>query len=328
MKRTLFTLAFAMSACLAGCHPGHRQSSLHPASEAAASIATLWWVMFGALAASFIVVMVLVFLAIVRKPVDRPEADRRRTRRLVIGGGFVFPGVVLLGMLFYSLGTSMALRRPPAGLRIDVVGHQWWWDVRYPGEDIVIANELYIPVGEPVVIHLSAADVIHSFWVPNLHGKVDMLPDMPTRIVIEADHPGEWRGQCAEFCGRQHAWMAFKVIALPRDAFDSWVRARKNPALAQGDPELLRRGEAVFFRESCHACHAIQGTAADARLGPDLTHFGSRLTVGAGRVDNTDEHLAAWILDPQVLKPGNLMPATPLPPDDLAALVAWLRSLQ
>jgi cytochrome c oxidase subunit 2 len=309
---------------LAGCHPGHRQSALHPASEAAGGIATLWWVMFGVLAASFIFVMVLVVLAIVHPAGD----DRGRTRRLVIGGGFIFPGVVLLGMLFYSLGTSAALRRPPAGLRIDVTGYQWWWDVRYPGEGIAIANEIYIPAGEPVVINLLAADVIHSFWVPNLHGKIDMLPDMPTRIVIETDRPGEWRGQCAEFCGRQHAWMAFKVVALPRTEFDAWVLARKTPPRPPADAALLRRGEDVFFRESCQACHAVAGTTAFARLGPDLTHIGSRLTLGAGRIDNTDGHLAQWILDPQGLKPGNLMPATPLPPDDLAALVAWLRSLR
>lgn len=324
-------LALVAGALGSGCHPGHRQSSLHPASDAAGNIATLWWVMFGVLTASFVVVMVLLYLAIVRKPATRPEAEARRTRRLVIGGGFVFPGVVLLGMLFYSLGTSVALRRPHVGLNIQVVGYQWWWDVRYPGKDITIANEIYIPVGEPVVIDLLAADVIHSFWVPNLHGKIDMLPEMPTRIVIETDRPGEWRGQCAEFCGRQHAWMAFKVIALPRPEFDAWVQARKQPLTANraaADPELLQRGQEVFFRESCQACHAVAGTDAVARLGPDLTHLGSRLTLGAGRVDNTDEHLAHWIVDPQSLKPGNLMPATPLPPDDLAALVAWLRSLQ
>ena len=315
----------ATTALLAGCHPGHRQSALHPASDAAGSIATLWWVMFGVLAASFVFVMVLTFLAIVRPAAE----DRRRTRRLVIGGGFIFPGVVLLGMLFYSLGTSVALRRPPIGLHIDVTGYQWWWDVRYPDAGIVIANEIYIPVGEPVVINLRAADVIHSFWVPNLHGKIDMLPDMPTRIVIETDRPGQWRGQCAEFCGRQHAWMAFKVIALPRDVFDAWVQARQNPPPPpSADRALLDRGQAVFFRESCQACHAVGGTDAVARLGPDLTHFGSRLTLGAGRIDNTDEHLARWILDPQKLKPGNLMPATPLASDDLDALVAWLRSLQ
>ncbi len=329
MKRRAPTVTLALAfALLAGCHPGHRQSALHPASDAAGNIATLWWVMFGVLAASFVLVMVLLYLAIMRKPAAHPEAEQRRTRRLVIGGGFVFPGVVLLGMLFYSLGTSVALRRPPVGLNIQVIGYQWWWDVRYPGEGITLANEIYIPVGEPVVIDLLAADVIHSFWVPNLHGKIDMLPDMPTRIVIETDRPGEWRGQCAEFCGRQHAWMAFKVIALPRPEFDAWVQARKNPPSLPGDSSLLTRGQEVFFRESCHACHAVSGTDAVARLGPDLTHLGSRLTLGAGRVDNTDEHLARWIVDPQSLKPGNLMPATPLPPDDLTALVAWLRSLQ
>lgn len=331
------TIAWAVLPALlaGGCHGGHRQSALHPASRAADHISTLWWVMFALLAASFVLVMALTAIAVLRKPAsaagDAPR-ERRRTRRLVIGGGIVFPGVVLLAMLFYSLGTSLALRRPAEGLRIQVIGHQWWWEVRYPDERIVIANELYLPAGEPVTIDLLAADVIHSFWVPNLHGKIDMLPEMPTRIVLEADRPGEWRGQCAEFCGRQHAWMAFKVVALPRDEFDAWVGARQNPVPPSppdaAAAELLRRGQEIFFREACHACHAIRDTDAVARLGPDLTHLGSRLTLGAGRVANTDDHLARWILDPQELKPGNLMPATPLAPDDLAALVAYLRSLQ
>ena len=330
-RRVAIPLAVAaVELFLAACHPGHRQSALHPAADAAGRISTLWWVMFAVLAASFVLVMTLTWLAVVRAPTGRAEADRRRTRRLVIGGGFVFPGVVLLGMLFYSLGSSAALRRPAEGLRIEVTGYQWWWDVRYPGEGLAIANELYIPAGEPVVVELLAADVIHSFWVPNLHGKIDMLPDMPTRIVIEADEPGEWRGQCAEFCGRQHAWMAFKVVALPRPEFDAWVLARRTARAAPKtqDSALLRRGEEIFFRESGHACHAVGGTRATALLGPDLTHLGTRLTLGAGRVANTDEHLARWILDPQELKPGNLMPATPMPPDDLDALVAWLRTLQ
>jgi cytochrome c oxidase subunit II len=236
----------------------------------------------------------------------------------------------LLGMLFYSLGTSMSLRRPHEGLVIQVTGHQWWWDVRYPGEGIVTANEIYLPAGEPSVIELRAADVIHSFWVPNLHGKIDLLPEMTTRIVLEPALPGEWRGQCAEFCGRQHAWMAFKVIALPREKFDAWVQARQSSPEPQpaSDAAQWRRGEAVFFRASCHTCHAIKDTDAVGRIGPDLTHIGSRLTLGAGRIANADEYLARWILDPQELKPGNLMPATRLEPGDLADLVAYLRALQ
>lgn len=327
---SLFSWLAAGVTVFAGCHPGHRQSSLHPASRAAEEISLLWWVMFAVLAASFVVVMVFTAVAVLRKPNASASvsAASRRTRWLVIGGGIAFPGVVLLGMLFYSLGTSLSLRRPATGLEIRVTGYQWWWDVRYPGAAITTANEIYIPAGEPVVIELRAADVVHSFWIPNLHGKIDLLPEMPTRIVLEADQPGEWRGQCAEFCGRQHAWMGINVIALPRDDYDAWVLARQNPPRPSTDAALLRRGEDVFFRESCHTCHAIENTNALARIGPDLTHIGSRLTLGAGRIENTDEHLAGWLLDPQKLKPGNLMPATPLPPDDLAALVGYLRSLQ
>lgn len=316
---------------LAGCHRSHPQSALHPAADAAREISALWWAMCGLLGVSFLAVMALTWIAIRRRPDPAAQTaarTERRTRWLVIGGGIAFPGVVLLGMLFYSLGTSLALRRPAQGLRIQVTGHQWWWDVRYPDQGIVIANEIYLPAGEPAVIELRAADVIHSFWVPNLHGKVDLLPEMPTRIVVQPDRPGEWRGQCAEFCGRQHAWMGMKVIALPRAEFDAWAEARRNPPASVADAALLRRGEAVFFEASCHACHAIAGTRAEARLGPDLTHLGSRRTLGAGRIENTDEQLARWIADPQELKPGNLMPATPLESGDLAALVAYLRARQ
>lgn len=331
MTTRISVIQRALTLCLlllaGGCHSDHHQSALHPASSASTEIATLWWVMFGLLAAAFVLVMTLVAVAVWRKPAeaDCQVTQERRARLLVIGGGIAFPGIVLLGMLFYSLGTSFALRRPAQGIRIEVTGHQWWWEVRYPTQGVVIANEIYLPAGEPTVIELRAADVIHSFWVPNLHGKIDLLPEMATRIVLEPERAGEWRGQCAEFCGRQHAWMAIKVIALPRAEFDAWVLARQRPERLP-ESELLRRGEAVFFRASCHACHTIAGTPANARLGPDLTHFGSRLTIGAGRIENTDKELAQWILDPQRLKPGNLMPATPLTPEDLDAIVAYLRS--
>ena len=320
---------------LSACHPGHRQSALHTAAEASGEIARLWWAMFIVLTASFVLVMALTWIAIRRRlrADDSATATVRWQNRFVIFGGIAFPTAVLTWMLLDSLGTSRALRQPPEGLRIEVVGYQWWWDVRYPEHDLAIANEIYLPVGEPVVIELGSADVIHSFWVPNLHGKVDMIPEFPTRIVLRADRPGRWRGQCAEFCGRQHAWMAFEVVALPREKFDAWLaeRAAARAALvadaAPATPEIAR-GRDVFFRESCHTCHPVHGTPADSLIGPDLTHLGTRLTLGAGRIANTNENLARWILDPQGLKPGNLMPGTPLDERDLADLVAYLRSLR
>lgn len=319
------------AAVVTGCRLESTQSAVHPAAEAAREIATLGWIMGGMLAVSFLLVMALVWIAVHRAPSaerNEPAHIRRRTGVLVIAGGIALPGFILVAMLFASLHTALALRKPLEGIRIQVTGHQWWWDVRYPETGIVIANELYLPADEPAVIELRAADVIHSFWVPNLHGKIDLLPETVTRIVLEPGKPGEWRGQCAEFCGRQHAWMALKVIALPRPEFDAWIEARRSPPPPPPSPDSRRaRGEAVFFRESCHVCHTIEGTRAVGKVGPDLTHLNSRLTLGAGRVPHTEDNLARWIIDPQSLKPGNLMPATPLVADDLTALIGYLRSV-
>jgi cytochrome c oxidase subunit II len=308
-----------------GCHRGHEQSALHPASPEAAGIATLWWVMFAVLGVAFLIVMGLTLFAVSRAP--RGKTAPGGAVRFVTISGIVVPGIILVGMLVYSLQTTLSLRRPAEGRLIQVTGFRWWWEIRYPELGIVTANEIYIPAGEPVRLELRAKDVVHSFWVPNLHGKIDMLPETVTRFWIRTDQPGTWRGQCAEFCGRQHALMALHVVALPREEFDRWVEERRRPHPVPAAPGL-QRGEEVFFRASCHVCHAIRGSPAEGRLGPDLTHIGSRLTLGAGSVENSREQLAAWIHDPQALKPGNLMPHTPLERDELEALVDFLHSLQ
>lgn len=317
-------IALSAALALAGCHPGHDQSAMHPAGPAAAEIATLWWVMFTALAAAFVIVMGLTFYAISRAP--KTDAAPGGAARFVVISGIVVPAVILIGMLVYSLQTTRALRGggdPPA---IRITGYQWWWDVRYLEHGIVSANELYLPVGRDVELELRARDVVHSFWVPNLHGKVDMLPETVNRITLRADRPGTWRGQCAEFCGRQHALMALRVVALPPEDYERWLAERRRPAPTVAQPDL-RRGEEVFFRASCHVCHAIQDNRADGRIGPDLTHLGSRLTLGAGAIENTREDLMRWIDDPQAVKPGSLMPRTPLRPEDREALVDYLQSL-
>jgi len=323
---TSLVLAALFLAFSTGCHPDHRQSSLHPASSEAAEIATLWWFMFAILAVCFLLVMGLLAAALLVKKKDDSEPPAG-PRGFIVAGGIVLPSVVVVALLFYSLNVSMALRRPSEGVVIEVTGHKWWWDFRYPDFGIITANEIYIPAGEPVLLKLKSADVVHSFWVPNLHGKMDAMPDVLNRFWIRADEPGSWRGQCAEFCGRQHALMAFEVVALPREEFDAWVLARQRPHPVPEEPELVR-GEEAFFRLSCNNCHAIRGTRADGRAGPDLTHIGTRLTLGAGTIPNDRANLAGWIANPQTVKPGNLMPRTFLDSDELHELVDYLRTLQ
>jgi cytochrome c oxidase subunit 2 len=201
----------------------------------------------------------------------------------------------------------------------------WWWEVRYPAPGIVAANELHIPAGQPVRLEMTSADVIHSFWVPRLHGKRDLIPGISTTFWIEASEPGVYRGVCAEYCGTQHANMAFDVVAHAPEEFAAWLAApaRRGPHSAAEQPGL-----AVFRRAGCGQCHAIRGTPAVGTAGPDLTDFGSRRTIAAGMLPNTRGHLAGWIANPQAIKPGSKMPRTYLDGDELWTLVLYLESLQ
>jgi cytochrome c oxidase subunit 2 len=209
----------------------------------------------------------------------------------------------------------------------------WWWEVRYPEQGIVTANEIHVPAGQAVKLELTSVDVIHSFWAPSLHGKRDMIPGLTTTFWIQADQSGVYRGQCAEYCGLQHANMAFVVVALPPDEFAAWMSersaapARPAPA-APPSPADLPRGLAVFLRAGCAKCHSIRGTPAEGKLAPDLTHIGSRQTLAAGTVPNNRGNLAGWIANPQALKPGAKMPATYLPPEELFDLVSYLEGRQ
>lgn len=313
-----------LALALAGCPAEHPQSALHPASQEAGRIARLWWVMLGVYGAVTLATFALLAAALLRR--RGAEAPGGGVRFVVVAG-IVVPTVILVGMLFYSLRVSTALHLPEAAFTVRVTGFQWWWDVRYPDHDIVTANELYVPVGEVVRLELRAADVVHSFWVPNLHGKMDLLPEHPNQFWLRAEVPGVYRGQCAEFCGLQHALMAFDVVALPKDEFERWVAERQRPHPEPADDEL-RLGQEVFFSAGCNACHAVGGTDAVALVGPDLTHIGTRRTLGAGTVANTRGDLAGWISQPQVLKPGNLMPPSYLEPRELHALVRWLETLR
>jgi cytochrome c oxidase subunit 2 len=215
-------------------------------------------------------------------------------------------------------------------LTIRVTGHQWWWEVQYqdptPSQIVTTAAAIHIPVGRTVQFELRSADVIHSFWVPNLHGKRDLIPGHPTRIFLRADRPGTFRGQCAEYCGYQHAYMRFVVVAEPEGRFQDWLEAQRQPT-ADPATERQRRGQQVFLGTTCVLCHTIQGTPARGRVGPDLTHLGSRPLIG-GLLPNTRGHLAGWIVDPQRIKPGVRMPLNVVNPGDLDALLDYLESLK
>jgi cytochrome c oxidase subunit 2 len=224
-----------------------------------------------------------------------------------------------------------SLSRDPNPLLLKVTARQWWWEVQYeeggPSEFVTDANEIHLPVGRTVAIDLHSPDVIHSFWVPNLHGKRDMIPGHPTRIFLRADEPGTYWGQCAEFCGYEHAKMRFAVIVEPPDQFKSWLEAQRKPAAPpQSDSE--RRGQQVFLGTTCIMCHTIQGTPARGTVGPNLTHIASRTRLAAGTLPNTRGHLAGWVADPQRIKPGVRMPMNPLSPEELRTLLDYLESLK
>jgi cytochrome c oxidase subunit 2 len=241
--------------------------------------------------------------------------------------------ITLVGIAASSVVAGRGIYSPsgPGALTVDVVGHQWWWDFQYhditPSDVFTSPNELHIPVGVPVVIKAMSTDVIHSFWVPNLMGKRDLIPGMVTNTWIQADEPGVYRGQCAEFCGHQHAHMALNVVAEPIDKFQAWIRRQRESA-PEPATEQERRGRDVFMQSPCVTCHAIRGTDAGSHIGPELTHVASRLTLAAGTLPNARGHLAGWIANSQSIKPGNRMPPNALAPADFQALLAYVRSLR
>ncbi|HEX3233198.1 MAG TPA: cytochrome c oxidase subunit II [Gemmatimonadales bacterium] len=260
-----------------------------------------------------------------------PARERRMQRTVTLA--VAASAAILFVFLFLSYDTSRAMTGRPAGepLQIRVTGHQWWWEVEYrdslPQHWATTANEIHVPVGRPVVFDFRSSDVNHSFWVPQLGGKRDLIPGQETSLWFRADTAGVYRGQCAEFCGYQHAKMAFEVIAEPPPRFAEWLVQQRDTAATPTD-SLAQRGQLVFVTSPCVMCHSISGTTAGSRIGPDLTHIASRRTIAAGTLLNTQGNLFAWITDPQGLKPGTRMPATQLGPKDLAAVVAYLETLR
>lgn len=318
--------ASVLALLLAGCHRDHPQSVLHPASAASAHIAWLWWVLFGVCTAVFAAVILLLAIAI-RPRADQATGDSPLGHKFIVVCGIVLPAFILFGLLVVTLQAQVALEMPPTEVTIRVTGHMWWWEVEYPEHGIITANEIHIPVGQPVRVELMAADVIHSLWVPNLQGKMDLLPDKTNVTWLAAERPGVFRGQCAEYCGVQHALMGLIVVALPREAFAQWIADRQQPPEV-AETDLIRRGREVFFESTCHNCHSIAGSEAVGIRGPDLTHLASRQTIGAGLLPNNRGNLSGWISNPQALKPGNLMPYTHIDSEDFHALIAYLESLK
>lgn len=315
-----------------------QQSMIDPAGPKAAAVNDFWSFLIVTSTIVFVVVVgALLYGALKRRrdphePAVAADAEHRIGR--VVAGAVGATALILAVFLTLNWRLERAIAAPKQAnvLTIDVIGRQWWWEIQYPdsltpSNWISTANEVHIPVNRPVRLRMTSRDVIHSFWVPSLSGKKDLVPGRVTETWFQADSPGVYRGQCAEFCGHQHANMALLVVAHRPDEFHEWVAAQRAPASEPYD-SLRQAGKQVFLAGSCSLCHAIVGTPAGGRIGPDLTHIGSRRTIAAGTLPNTRGHLAGWILDPQRIKPGVYMPANGLEPRQLDALLAYLEGLK
>lgn len=323
--RIVCILALAL---LTGCEQVNVQSMFDPAGPGAAEIDGLWWLMFWMGTAVYGVVMGLFLIAIFRRQwKEGDDVPPLGNTGFVVTGGAAIPAVILVVLLVFALIVHFSVAQGGGSVSVEVRGHQWWWEVNYPEHGIRTANEIHVPAGESVHLELTSEDVLHSFWVPQLHGKRDLIPGDTTTFWMEADEPGIYRGQCAEYCGLQHALMAFRVVVHPPEDFDAWVAERQEPPPAPED-SLLQRGQEVFLSETCVECHRIEGTTAQGTIGPDLTHIGSRLTLGAGIIENNRGNLSGWIVNAQAIKPGNQMPPTSIDSDDLHAMVSYLLSLE
>ena len=296
-----------------------------PRGPALASIDRLTWLMvvLGGIA------FALVLFALIRGLRGRNELGRRGESLFLFGGGLVLPGVMIVVVFAATLAVmrSQPATAGPDALTIEITGHQWWWEVYYPAQDIRTANEIHIPVGEDIELRLTSADVIHSFWVPSLGEKLDLLPDRVNTMILQADEESTYRGSCAEFCGLQHAKMAFLVIATSPGEFEDWVAGQQMVADPPTD-DLGRRGLEVFLTSECPDCHTIAGSEAHGEKGPDLTHVAGRETIAAASFANRTENLRSWVANPQARKPGVAMPDIELSDDELDALVAYLETLE
>lgn len=304
------------------------RSPFDPASPQGDAIANLFWFVIVIAAVIFVGVEgAIIYSSVAHR--DRPgrvPSQFSGSRRVEIAWT-IAPALLLVIVFVLTVRTMNQVSEPGSQpLRVDVLAHQWWWEFRYPDENLVTANELHVPVGRTVELRLESTDVIHSFWVPELAGKVDANPGHPYTLVFTAQKPGTYLGQCSEFCGVGHAWMLIRVIAQTPSDYEAWVQAEKRPAAPPTG--LASEGQRIFMQQPCQNCHTIAGTAASGTAGPDLTHVGSRQTIGAGVLANTPANMERWLQNPLAVKPGALMPNFNLTPDELRALAAYMESLR
>jgi cytochrome c oxidase subunit II len=332
--------ALVVTLCFSSC--AGIQNAINPAGPNAQNLSRLWWLMFIVCSIVYVLVIIAMFLSLrgrtkeaaERGPVLHLDTDSERRRQITVIVATAITVVILFVFLLasYSSGRALNLNDPTKnGLSIELTGHQWWWEARYDDVDasniFTTANEIHIPVGVPVQFTLRSTDVNHSFWVPNLAGKKDLIPGKVTTMWLQADKPGVYRGQCAEYCGLQHAKMALWIVADPPEQFHAW-RQNATQQAVQPASDLQKRGQQVFFSSTCVMCHAINGTPAGSNIGPNLTHVGSRNMIAAATLSNTRDHMTQWIKDSQTFKPGNKMPQNNLSDADLQALAEYLGSLK
>jgi cytochrome c oxidase subunit 2 len=332
IRATRIALLLTVAAfVLAACGNENSPSAVDPAGDESKRIAGVWWLMFTLAAVVYVIVAGFVISAALRGRRKRNAAEREETIRdnvFIWAGGVIVPVLILVLLAVVTVHTGSALRTTKQGeLRLEVRGEQWWWRVRYDNPSFETANEIHLPVGRPVAIGLDSDNVIHSFWVPQLASKVDTIPGQHNVLRFTPERTGVFRGLCAEFCGLQHARMQFLVVVQSEEDFGRWVARRTNPP-AEPTSELAARGRLVFEREACAGCHTIDGTAAQGKLGPNLTDVGSRSTIGAVTLDNTTANLTDWVTNPRDEKPGVIMPPAVISHDDVKAVVAYLQTLK
>ncbi len=317
--------AVLIATAAVGCSNDTTPSTLNPAGSQADRLATLWWILL--IMATVVFVVVGAFIAYAALSRRRGNPGDWSDHRFIVVGGVAVPFVILSVVAALTVVDSRDLANAGTGkpVHIEVIGRRWWWEVRYTDTGFVTANEMRVPVGRPIELTVRSDDVIHSFWVPQLAGKTDTIPGQPNHMVFDVSRPGTYFGNCAEFCGIQHTNMAVVVVALTQSDFTRWEADHTRPPTPTGPAAA---GQAIFEEQSCAGCHTVTGTSARGKVGPNLSDFGERQTIGAGALLNDRDHLADWLRDTQKVKPGALMPTLDLSEAQIRDLVAYLEELK